>query len=322
MSHEIIIAPYQGANEGGRAFTFGMTSAQLSKVDKRVFHVLQNHSLDWTLERRSGYSTELVAGKLVSVNCRFDPSHNHIVVDGEDFSSLDAIERAKSTHDHYLYADGESVLFPELGVLYSVTPFREGFEAPRPGVLSKEVIAFSKERLEHYRNASRVLTVQPLAGIRIAGGTPIRFDMTRTQVRELWGTEELLWDEEAGAHREIQEYRFAQGLSLTYRRHDSPADGKPLGERSPLYCATVMERNGWQVEVEGIRIFQDDNLARMTETYEHIDSKKGKATAFPSLGILTVGCGKKKNTSKGAGGKYVIVSGAAFINRCFVDIWD
>jgi len=71
----------------------------------------------------------------------------------------------------------------------------------------------------------------------------------------------------------------------------------------PLYTIDVIEKNGWQVEVKDVRIFEDDKLIRMKKDHKFIESKKQKAVAFPDLGIFTVGCGEKKNTGKGAEGR-------------------
>jgi hypothetical protein len=319
VADEIIIAPYESVGERGKVFTFGMNSAQLAEIDKQVYYKLRDSARDWTLERRGGYSTELVGGKLVAAAFRLDPSYNHIMVGDADFSDREKIERLKTRYEHTVYADGESVLFPTLGVLYSVTPFREGFEAPRAGVFNVEIIAFSQDRLQNYQNASRVLTLQPLVGVNIAVGKEIRFGMTRAQVKGLWGEEELLWDERNGAHGHVAEYRFERGLQLRYRPYDVVE--KP-NNASPLYQITVIERNGWQVEVDGIRIFNDDKLAQMKAKYEFANSKKGKATVFPTLGILAIGCGEKKNSGKGADGKYVILGVERSINNRFIDIYD
>jgi hypothetical protein len=312
---EVVIQPYESVTDGGNKFVFGMTSAELAGVDKRVYHVLRDCAGGWALERRGGYGTELVDGKLAAVafplsNC------DSVTAGGEDFSNIESIERLKSRYEHYVYADGESVLFPALGAAYLVTPFREGWEAPRPGVFNREAVAFARERLTHYRNLSRVLTPDPLKGVNIAGGTPIAFGMTREQVAEAWGEPELLWDESGGAHEHIVEYRFARGIWLCYRN----------GKNWPLHSISVTERDGWQVEAEGIRIFQDDKLAQMKEKYAFIESKKKKAVAFPSLGLLTVGCGEKKNSGKGADGKYTVLYGRKAVEGSsafrFIDVYD
>jgi hypothetical protein len=299
MANEIIIVPYQSAGENGKIFTFGMSSRQLAKADKQVFEIRQDTARGWTLERRGGYSTELLDGKLVAVAFNHDSPHNHIMAGEIDFSTPDAVESLKSQYDHHIYVDGESVLFPALGVLFSVTPFQEGFEPFRPGVFNREIVAFSQDRLAHYQNASRVLSLLPLKGVHIAGGTPLQFGMTRTQVKALWGEEEYLWGN-FGSHKHIVEYR--NGLKLRYH---NISVSEEYHEDMPLYDIQVTERDGWQIEVEGIHVFQDDKLTQMKAKYEHIDSKKQKATVFPSLGIMAVGCGEKKNNAKGAEGKYV-----------------
>ena len=298
---KLVIKSYKGATNYRGEFTFGMTSEQLADVDKTVYWLLSDAAKSWKQERRGGYSTELVNGKLVALLFRASEwlatekqmERVSVEIDGIEYSDINDL---KEKFEHFLYANGESILFPALGVLYSVTPLRDGWEAPRPGVFNEEIIAFSKDRLEHYRNASQVLTVQPFDGVNISGGNHIKFGMTQTQVELQWGKPELVWDELNGSHNYLVEYRYDRGLKLFY---------KDINGNVQLESVDVIERDGWQVEVSGIRLFQDANLEQMKSKYQHIDSKKGKATAFPELGILAVGCGAKKNNGKGADGKYV-----------------
>ena len=308
MSGEIKIQSYENVSVKGNVFTFGDSSEQLATVDKRVFHTLSDVANGWVLERRGGYSTELVDGKLVAVALPIS-NFDSISAGGADFSD---IEKLKAKYEHYVYADGESVLFPKLGVAYLVTPFCTGFEAPRPGVFNKEAVAFSEERLAHYRNLSRVLALNPMQSVSIAGGVPISFGMTQEQVQKCWGEAPLVWDELGGAHRQLKEYRFDRGVGLCYKENKGAVI---------LDQISIIERDGWQVEVDGIRIFQDDKLEQMKAKYEFIESKKKKAVGFPTLGILTVGCGEKKNGGKGADGKYVTLDGAGHDFQ-FINVYD
>lgn len=302
MSARVRIVPYESVDEDGKAVTFGMTQDQLDDLNWRVYSTLRDNTCDWSMQRRAGIGMEFVAGQLVAVRVRLDPSGNRIQVAGDDCSSIEAIDKLRSGYEHHVFSDGLSVLFPALGILYSVGPFRSGFEAPRPGVVEKEVVAFSQDRLEHYRNASRVLTLEPLSGVSVAGGKAIQFGMTRAEIRSQWGEEELLWDD-SGVSGMITEYRFSRGLSLTYGRETSQTGGSRRDYH--LRDVSVMEREGWQVDVGGVRVFQDERLTQMTDVYEHIDSKDGKLTLFPGLGLLAVGCGDKKNRGEG---KQVVLS--------------
>lgn len=260
MSSEAKIHPYGGVINNEKKFMFGMTSAQLIGLDKKVFLTLRNNISGWTLERRSGYSIELVNDKMVAMALPLS-NYNSIMVDDVDCSSLEKLEQLKGQYEHYIYSDGVSVLFPALGIVYLVTPFREGWETPRPNVFDKDLIAFSKERLAHYRSLSKVLTLAPLRGVSIAGGTPITFGMTQTQAQESWGEPELVWDESNGAHSTIKEYRFDRGVEFCYEY--PMIKNKPVLHRdknAPLHQMFVVENKGWQIEVDGIRIFQDNKL--------------------------------------------------------------
>jgi len=315
-----VITSFSSAAFNNNVFTFGMTSPQLASVDKKVYEILFDHAQNWQLEQRSGYSTELINGKLVAVNFRVDTdTNNHILVDDIDFSTPKKIERIRNEYENYVYKDGKSILFPALGVAYRLTEFREGFNDPRPGTFSWEMTAFSKDRLEFYRNTSKVLTLQPNIGVSIAGGEQIQFGMTRQQVRQLWGEEQYLRDGRNGALSAIVEYRFERGIQLCYMPYELK---KVTDDHSPLHDITIIGRDGWQVEIGGIRVFDDDKLTQMKATHEYVDSKKGKATMFPALGMITIGCGEKKNTGNGAEGKIIILFNEKFRYRGLLDMYD
>jgi len=315
MKSKVIIKSYERVSEDGHEYIFWMTSEQLAGIDSRVYFVLNDSAKNWSLERRGGYSTELLKGNLVAVAYRY--SDCSFLINNIDCIDND-IEKFKEQHEHYIYADGESILFPSLGILYSVSPFREGWEAPRPEVFNKEIVVFSKERLEFYRNLSHVLILQPFEGVIIAGGSQIRFAMTQEQVEALWGKPDYIWNEINGAHAHIIEYYFNKGVRLRYTKSDK-------GNANILLSGvSIIERDGWQIEINGIRIFQDMKLEEMKSKYKHINSKKQTATVFPTLGIMAVGCGEKKNNRKGADGKYVELIPNDRVNSIsrFIDMYD
>jgi hypothetical protein len=319
MGHSHTIIPYKSINEDDKSFEFGMSQKQVAAQDAKIYEVKEDNTCDWILERRGGYSTEFVNGKLVAVAFRIDPGYNSFKVDKIDISDKDGVEKLKRKHEHYIFSNGESVLFPTLGFLVSVTPFCDGWD-PRPGVFNKEIIAFSKERLEYYRLKSQVISLQPLKGISIAGENKTPFAIPPKQVHGILGKPEYSW-KNYGSHNHIVEYYFNHGFCLRYRKYEA---SYRYSENMPLHSIEVMEKNGWQVEADGIFIFNDDKLAQMKSKYKYIESKKKKAVAFPTLGIFTLGCGEKKNSGKGAEGKAIFLYNKEAMDSKipFIDMWD
>lgn len=320
MGHTHTIIPYHSMSEDERVFEFGMTPQQVANLDSKIYEIKEDTVRNWRLERRGGYNTEFIDDKLIAVGFRIDPSFNSFEIDNVDITNKEGIEELKAKYEHYVYADGESTLFPKLGLLVSITPFCDGWSSPRPGVFNREIVAFSKELLDYYRYKSQVLILDPMKGVSIAGDDYIEFRMRPEEIHNLWKTPEYTW-KNYGSHQHIIEYYFNHGVELKYRDYEV---SYKYSEDMPLYDIELIESNGWQVEVDGIRIFQDDKLIQMKEKYEYIESKKKKAVAFPTLGIFTMGCGDKKNNRKGAEGKVIYLCNEESIKSFirYIDMWD
>jgi len=317
-SHTII--PYKSVTEDNKKFEFGMTPQQVAAVDPNIFAVKENNLSGIISERRGGYSTDFINDKLTSLSFRIDPGHNKFEVEGIDISDTEGIDRLKAGHENYGFSDGKSILFPSLGIMWSISPFCEGWNDPRPGVFNNEIVVFSKEMIDHHRRRTRVIDLDPLKGISIAGSDHVEFTMSRGEIHKALGSPEYVW-KDYGAHKHIVDYYFDRGFCITYNDLDG---SRKYHENMPLYTIDVIEKNGWQVEVNGVRIFEDDKLIRMKKDHEFIESKKQKAVAFPDLGIFTVGCGEKKNTGKGAEGKTIMLCNKKTMPHFtkFIDMWD
>lgn len=320
MGHSHLIKPYHSISEDDNVFEFGMTLEQVSSIDSKIFEIRNNSKNGWVLERRGGYSTEFINGKLVAVAFRIDPGYNAYQVEGINFSGTEDLDQLQSKYEHYIFSNRESILFPTLGLLVSITPFCDGWENPRPGVFNREIIAFSKERLDHYRRQSQVINLHPQKGVSLAGSELVQFGMLPKDVCRILGEPDYSW-KNFGSHKHIIDYYFERGLSFKYRDY---AVSYKYSDDMPLYTVEVLENNGWQVEIDGIYIFKDDKLANMKSKYDYVESKKKKAVAFPSLGIFTIGCGDKKNTGKGADGKIVFLCRHDILKSFtrFIDMWD
>lgn len=320
MAHLHIINPYQSISEDDKVFEFGMTLEQVSNIDSKIFEIKKDNKNNWVLERRGGYSTEFINGKLVAVAFRIDPGYHNYQVEGIDFSGIKEIEELQSKYEHYVFSNGESILFPSLGFLVSVTPFCDGWENPRPGVFNREIIAFSKERLHYYRHQSQIINLLPQKGVSLAGSELIEFGMLPKAVCHILGEPEYSW-KNFGSHKHIIDYYFNRGIRLKYRDYSV---SYKYSNDMPLYTIEILENNRWQVEIDGIYLFKDDKLASMKSKYEYIESKKKKAVAFPSLGIFTLGCGDKKNGGKGAEGKVIYLCRHDVLNSFIrhIDLWD
>jgi|GEM_PF-5754853 len=320
MAHSHIILPYQSISEDDKVYEFGMSPQQVAAVDKRVFEIKEDINSQWVLERRSGYSTEFVGGKLAAVAFNISPNHNRFEVSGVDISDKDGIEQLKREYEHLVFADRESVLFPTLGFAVHIHPFCDGWSDPRPGVFNREIVAFSRERLEYYRNQAHVVSLQSGKGVCISGDKYIQFAMTPAEIHNILGTPEYTW-KNSGSHKHIVEYYFNRALTLRYRDYEVSYDYR---EDMPLYAVEIMEKDGWEIEVDGVYLFADDKLEQMKSKYEYIESKKKKAVDFTKLGIFTLGCGEKKNNGKGADGKVVFLYNRKVMDSYAykIDMWD
>lgn len=204
--------------------------------------------------------------------------------------------------------------------MVSVTPFCDGWELPRPGVFNREIVAFCKERLPHYQNQAHLLTLNPGIGVTLAGGRAIPFGAKPQDIHKVLGQPQYTWKNGTSRKQNV-EYYFNHGFRLNYRQSEV---SYTYSEDMPLYSVEVMERDGWQLEIDGLHVFTDDKLEQMKEKYEWAESKKKKAVAFPALGLFTVGCGEKKNGGKGAEGKYVCLFSLATLQNQikYIGMWD
>ena len=319
MKHLHTICPYVSVEKDESIFAFGMSPQEVAAVDAKIFEIKEDAANRWVLERRGGYSTEFVDGKLAAVALRIDPGHNGFTVGGVDISDADGVMRLRNQYEHCVFADGESVLFPSLGVLVSITPFCDGWDMPRPGVFNREIVAFAKNRLAHYYGKANVIGLRPLEGITV-GGKCVQFAVPPQEVHAVLGAPPYTW-KNYGSHKHIVEYYGGRGFRLNYRHY---AVSYQYDEAMPLHMVQVIEADGWQVEIDGICVFEDDKLTEMRARYEHVVSKKGKAVAFPTLGIFSIGCGEKKNNRNGGEGKVLYLGNAealaSWIGR--IDMWD
>ena len=319
MSRNHIIQPYKSISEDDKIFKLGMSQQEVGFLDSKIFEIKEDNNCNWLLERRGGYSTEFIAGKLVAVAFRIDPGYNRFEINGIDISDAEGVETLKKQHENYVFSNNESVLFPTLGLLISVTPFCDGW-TPRPNVFNREIIAFSKERLKFYCQNIHVIKAISSKETGITGIGNLKYKTPPKTNHSILGLPEYTW-KNYGSHKHIVEYYFGGGFTLRYRGYEASYQ---YHEDMPLYTVEIFQRNGWKVDIDGISIFDDDKLLKMKERYRYVESKKKKAVAFPEQGIFTIGCGEKKNTAKGGEGKTVFLCNSDVINNYikYIDMWD
>ncbi|MFV0350726.1 MAG: hypothetical protein ACK5JF_00215 [Oscillospiraceae bacterium] len=77
MGHTHIITSYVSINEDEKLFAFGASAAQVKEVDGKIYEKKEDTAHNWGLERRGGYSTEFIEGKLVAVLLRKAQIHKY-----------------------------------------------------------------------------------------------------------------------------------------------------------------------------------------------------------------------------------------------------
>lgn len=312
MSNEYIIKPYIGASIKKKEVQFGMSKDQIKKA-AFIYTSHYNATINDEMLALTGYNICLHDNLLQEIVFRFSMKdgkpYNIISVDGNDVSCFDSVEKLKTRYSSFLSRDRQRTLFPELGILVATEPFME-LLTPRKGVFWNNVIAFSKERLLKQRTALQILTLHPFAGVSFAGSELIQFGMTPQEITHMFGAAEHLFEDYA-IMKEIVEIRYGQGVELRYKNRITKYSHDEYNSEMPLSDICINEKHNWEVEIEGIRLFEDDKLSQMKSKYEYIDSPKGKATIFPTLGLTVCGCGEKKDK---VNGKYASVFAQADVD--------
>jgi hypothetical protein len=161
-----------------------------------------------------------------------------------------------------------------------------------------------------------LLSVLPEQGLVCIGEHKVDFTMTQEKIHELLGPPESVRNN-LGSYDYIDEAYFGYGFTLRYARLDAPPEshGEVL-----LNEIIVVENRGWQIEVDGLFLFTDDNLAHMKKKYKHVESKSKRAVAFPALGIFTVGC----SGSGGTNGKMIALCNDEVMRSyiCTIGMWN
>jgi hypothetical protein len=157
-----------------------------------------------------------------------------------------------------------------------------------------------RERLAHERP---VIAVSSKRGTVSVGEYALNFAMSQEKVHRLLGRPDRSRNN-LGSFNHVDEVYFERGFTLRYAGLEQPYSG--CGD-ALLSEIIVMEKNGWRVEVDGVPVFDDAGLAEMKTKYKHTESRSRRATAFPALGLFTVGCGGKPCSGTGAKGKMAAI---------------
>lgn len=306
MSNEYRIKPYTGVSITENVFEFGMSDNQVKNMDLTIYNSYLNAETRCERIEHGGYHMFFYDDLLEELVLRFSMKDgkpfNIISVDDMDVSCFDSVEELKKKHLCFLSRDRNRTLFPELGIVAATEPFMEHLSI-RKGAFWNTVTAFSKERLLSQQTALHVLRLHPLMGVSFAGSEIIKYGMTQEEVDLILGMAEHVF-RDFSIMKHIVEIRYGQGIEFRYTNRITKDSKDEYDPQMPLSEITINEKHNWEVEIEGIRLFEDDKLSQMKCKYEHIDSPKGKATIFPTLGLTVCGCGEKKDR---VNGKYAVV---------------
>lgn len=323
MSNEYMIKPYIGVSMDEQNFQFGMSKSQVEKTALTIYKSHFNTIMRDEMLELAGYNMflhdNLVQEFVLRFSMKDGKPYNIISVAGKDVSCFDSVEEIKKNYLSFPSKDRQRILFPELGIVIATEPYME-LLTKRKGVFWNNVIAFSKERLLKQQTALHVLTLHPLAGVSFGGSEMITYGMTQDEIDRILGVPEHIF-KDYSIMKQIVEIRYGQGVELRYTNRITKYSLDEFSEQMPLSDICINEKYNWEVEVEGIRLFEDDKLSQMKNKYDYIDSPKGKATIFPTLGLTACGCGEKKDRING---KYVRLFGSADVDsntRC-LNIYD
>jgi hypothetical protein len=167
-------------------------------------------------------------------------------------------------------------------------------------------------------DASRVVLITPQSRVVQIGEISLSLAMTPEAVHRVLGRPEAALDK-YGSHNHIAERYFDRALTLQYS--DMEAADQEVSKME-LYEIVVQDRNGWQVEVDGTSLFGDETLGRLKMKYRHVESKKRRAVAFPTLGILLTGCNPKANTPPKGKSVFFCTRETMRSYVCGINVWD
>jgi hypothetical protein len=122
-----------------------------------------------------------------------------------------------------------------------------------------------------------VISVFTKLGMIRIGGSRISFALTPEKAHKILGQPDRS-RYTVDSNQQLEEQYFNRGFLLRYGDTDMSLDE-----------IMVMERNGWNIEIDGIQIFADEALSKMKAKYKCVESKNKKAAAFPTLGVFAVG---------------------------------
>lgn len=177
----------------------------------------------------------------------------------------------------------------------------------------------SYKSVNEYGEANVVSITSGLETVDI-GGSLLQFGMTPDTVHRRLGKPDCTQDN-FGFCKHITECYCNNGFILRYCNSEA---SYPDCSEMALYEVMIAEKNGWHVEVNGIYLFDDEKLSQMKSQYFYTESKKKTAVAFPTLGILTVGCGEKENDAHTEKGKLIFFCNSEamrfYISK--ISMWD
>jgi hypothetical protein len=137
-----------------------------------------------------------------------------------------------------------------------------------------------------------ILSIIPNLGVINVSEKLLRLKMTPETVHLVLGKPERTLSN-MGPCKHLTEHYFNRGLTLRYWNVVEESSYLRNSEMG-LYEIMITERNGWQVEIDGVSLFDDNKLQQMKSKFKYTESKRKMAVAFPTLGILTVGCVEKE----------------------------
>jgi hypothetical protein len=166
---------------------------------------------------------------------------------------------------------------------------------------------------------SRVVSILPQTGAVELGESKLFLGMTPESVHRIFMKPETTLCN-FGSHKHISERHFDRALTLQYWDMETL---DPTLRGMTLYEFVVQNRNGWQVKVDGMSLFDDKALRRVKMKYRHMESRERSAVAFPTLGILVINCHQEENGEQ-EGNKTVFFCTREAMRSyvCTINQWD
>lgn len=288
---DIILKPYEGYSYNNIDYRFG--SVFSSKKNEPVYKLELDNACDEFIESYSGKRLHVYRnGLLAYVKFPGDQSINDITVGGESISDDNGIRRIKDKYEAIESNDKLKTIIPELG-LY----IEESIQSNKK--IKRSIILFSKFSYGYFSKLVKVIIIYPYRGYTNIFST-IDFNMNPEEIEKIDGK----------SAKTIIDYQILKDIQ-EYRTEDIQLNFIKYGNNTVFKSILVMEKNKIKVILNQLSIFEEGDHIKLKKSYNFEDSNNKKLTLFPQLGILTCGCGEKKNKVEG---KYLFAFPMRFLD--------